>query len=124
MDRAKLEMLIDAEAYAKYGKMAIERVTDPDGTIREQLVDVNKRKEHMRQVQQAEQSVRAFKLFAALRKIHTPDNSWTESDLFSLAASMAAFMPEASQFELLSKLLSKTNLTGGLGDSLRDFLGE
>lgn len=116
--------MLEQDSGEKEVRLNIERVTEPDGTVREQIVDVNKREAHEQQTQQAEQSVRAFKLFAALRTIHGTDGNWPESELFSVAASIAAHKPEATQFDLLKELLGNAQLLGGLGESLRDFLGE
>ena len=104
-------------------RLNVETVTDPDGTVREHIVDVGKRESHELQTEMAEQSVRAFKLFTALRTIHGTDENWDESELFNLAASIAAHKPDASQFELLTELLANAADLGGLGASLRAFLG-
>ena len=105
-------------------QLKFEKLTDTDGTVREHIVDVGKREAHELQTEMAEQSVRAFKLFVALRTIHGTDENWDEGELFNVAASIAAHKPEATQIALLTELAGNAPLLGGLGQSLQSFLGE
>ncbi|QDT60073.1 hypothetical protein SV7mr_25900 [Stieleria bergensis] len=56
-----------------------------------------------------------LKLFTALRTIHGPCQNWTEPELFNLAASVAAFKPDATQIELLTELLDSASDLGEMG---------
>ena len=115
--------MLEQDNSDKEVQLKFETVTDTDGTVREHIVDVGKREAHEQQTEMAEQSVRAFRLFTSLRTIHGVDEDWPESELFNVAASICAHKPESTQFALLTELLGNAQLLGGLGASLRAFLG-
>ena len=115
--------MLEQDNSDKEVQLKFETVTDQDGSVREHIVDIGKREQHEQQTEVAEQSVRAFRLFTALRTIHGTDEDWPESELFNVAASIAAHKPEVTQIALLTELLSNAPLLGGLGQSLQSFLG-
>ena len=115
--------MLEQDNSDKEVQLKFETVTDQDGSVREHIVDIGKREQHEQQTEVAEQSVRAFKLFTSLRTIHGTDENWDESELFSLAASIAAHKPESTQIALLTELLANAADLGGLGASLSAFLG-